>query len=206
MSKYTIHSIISHDFHANTYVVEGQNACMIIDAGASIEQIKSVCQKPVQAVFITHAHFDHIWYLEQYATAFNCPIYLSKEACDKLTNPDTNLSSSFCEKQLRVFLPEDRLIKIDNSLMVVDSIDIRSFVTKGHSNCSLSFVLGKDCFCGDLLFEDGIGRTDFEDGNIVSLYKSMKNLLAMDCKTFYPGHGFEFFKEDFVSNFNKKNK
>lgn len=204
MNKYKVHCLLSHDFHANTYIIEGQNFCVIIDAGASVEQIRQVCQKPVQAIFITHAHFDHIWYLEQYAKAFGCLIYMSSKACEKLNNPKTNLSDTFCEHELVVNVPNSRIAIIDHSEVFVQDVKISSYVTIGHSACSLSFVIDNHCFCGDLLFCDGIGRTDFEDGNIVSLYKSMKILLAMDIQTFYPGHGMSFQKEDYVNILNRK--
>lgn len=206
MSKPIIHCLFSHDFHANTYVVEGKEVCVVIDAGASVQDIKKVTQKPVYAILITHAHFDHIWYVEDYVREWGSLVYLSQNAVEKLDNPLTNLSHTFCEKELAVKVAEEQLVIIGNDKMNVGDIAIESVPTPGHSNCSLSFIIGESCFCGDLLFADGIGRTDFEDGNIVKLYKSMKLLLATNVREFYPGHGVMFDKEAYLDLFERKDR
>jgi len=70
---------------SNTFVVESAKSVIIIDAGAPIEKIKEAldccrpeapgCCKP-EAIFLTHEHYDHVYYLEDYEKEFGCPVHL----------------------------------------------------------------------------------------------------------------------------------
>lgn len=190
--------VLDSDWGGNTYVVESENQCFIVDAGVPLEELKSIVTKPVLGLLLTHAHFDHIFYLKDYLEYFDTKVYLSKLAVEKLANPGTNLSTRFCEKQLSILLDETQYEVVDTEFRIGDQ-EIQVVSTPGHSNCSVCFILNNNCFCGDLIFADGIGRTDFEDGNIVTLYRSIKKILATPVENFFPGHGVTFTKEQYQS-------
>ena len=54
------------ELQQNTYVVEQKDGCILIDAGVPLEEIRKITDKPISAVMLTHAHFDHIEYIEEY--------------------------------------------------------------------------------------------------------------------------------------------
>ena len=65
----------------------------------------------------------------------------------------------------------------------------------GHSLGSISLYneLKGVLFCGDVIFENGYGRTDFEGGNIEQLKNSIKEILNLPNKVIvFPGHGNSF--------------
>ena len=64
------------ELNQNTYVVEQEDGCILIDAGVSIEEIRKITNKPILAVLLTHGHFDHIDYIEEY-DELKIPIYAS---------------------------------------------------------------------------------------------------------------------------------
>ena len=61
----------------------------------------------------------------------------------------------------------------------------------GHKGDSVSYLFdNKYLFCGDFIFYESIGRTDFEDGNILDMYNSLKATNRYnDDVIIYPGHG-----------------
>ena len=63
--------------------------------------------------------------------------------------------------------------------------------TPGHSPGSLCFYWPweKALFCGDVLFKDGIGRTDLPGGSGALLKKSIETLSTLDVEVLLPGHG-----------------
>jgi len=70
-------------------------------------------------------------------------------------------------------------------------VNIRVLHTPGHTQGSVCFLFGLDCFAGDTLFQRGIGRTDLPGGDTQKIIFSIRNVLyRLPPKTVvYPGHG-----------------
>ncbi len=196
VNRMEIKCLVTGDWACNTYIVEDGKSCVIVDAGQTLEKVKSVVTLPVKAILVTHAHFDHIWYLRQYQEYWQCPVYMARVGVDKLDNPITNLSRQFCEQDLYCELDKTRVFVAEGDIDCF-GLPIIAVSIPGHSNCSVAYIIDQQCFSGDLVFADGIGRTDFADGNIVSLYRSVKKLMAEDIIDFYVGHGPVFSKDEY---------
>lgn len=62
--------------------------------------------------------------------------------------------------------------------------------TPGHKEDLISILMDNNLFCGDFIFENGIGRFDLEGGNFSDMQKSILKILKYDPSiTIYPGHG-----------------
>jgi len=63
--------------------------------------------------------------------------------------------------------------------------------TPGHSpgSVSLYWPRGKVLITGDVLFQQGVGRTDFYEGDSELLAESIKRLSSLDVEYLLPGHG-----------------
>jgi hydroxyacylglutathione hydrolase len=75
----------------------------------------------------------------------------------------------------------------------------------GHSPGSIGLYWPdqKALFCGDVIFEQNIGRTDFPGGNGALLKKSILSFSQLDCELLLPGHmGIVAGKENVQDNFN----
>lgn len=80
----------------------------------------------------------------------------------------------------------------DGDEIRLGSVVIKVLATPGHTDDSLSFVVGKNVFTGDALFVRGTGRTDFQNGNAEQLYASItEKLFALpDDTVVWPGHDY----------------
>jgi glyoxylase-like metal-dependent hydrolase (beta-lactamase superfamily II) len=78
-----------------------------------------------------------------------------------------------------------------DSTLALDDVSLRVLHTPGHTEGSICFIFGLDCFAGDTLFQRSIGRTDLPGGNSQKIVISIRSVLyALPPKTaVHPGHG-----------------
>jgi len=186
-----IRKFVTGRLDTNCYLVTEGETSLLIDAEVGLDKLAKEITR-LDAVLITHAHFDHIKNLEKIALKYNCKVYLHELAVDKLTDPSKNLSASFgfC-KSLEFDIEKMALeiLKGGETLNIGDIKDIKVFSTPGHTNCSLCFQIGENLFTGDTIFKNGVGRTDFKDGDFSSLLRSLRVLKELRYENIYPGHG-----------------
>ena len=72
--------IVSEKMGQNNYLVASENTAILIDGSAYVSQIeenlKMLGKVKLQAIFLTHCHFDHILELDNLIAKYNCPLYL----------------------------------------------------------------------------------------------------------------------------------
>lgn len=84
----------------NTYFIENEENVILIDPSSESQKIiKKLNQinKPLKAILLTHAHYDHIGALDDIIEKYQVPVYMSKDEFDFLTDPDKNGSSKFTQ-------------------------------------------------------------------------------------------------------------
>jgi len=62
------------------------------------------------------------------------------------------------------------------------------FKVPGHTKDSLAFLYSRVLFSGDTLFENGVGRVDFEESEPLKMEESLKLLRGLDYDVLCPGH------------------
>ena len=83
---------------SNCYILYGKKECIVIDPGVRTEVIFNVTKEnglSVKAVIITHAHYDHVVYLDELREKTKAPLYTSLEESEALTDPFSNASVLF---------------------------------------------------------------------------------------------------------------
>lgn len=183
-----LYHLRSGPLRVNTYfLVNEQNQAIVIDSGENykkIKQVESECGFKIEAVLLTHAHFDHAGNAKKLQDD-GAKIYISELDAQKLLN-EQNLSSDFGREF--DYLTADYTF-CDGQNISVCGIDIKVIATPGHTDGSVCFVVDKMLFTGDTLFLESVGRTDFVTGDRDQLVRSVKKLFALDGDyTVYPGH------------------
>ena len=184
----TIYTLCDDDFlGTNCYVVKTEEGCIVIDPGVPLEDVQQrVGNSPIVAVLLTHAHVDHVLYLQMYKEK-GIPVYLHEADNAAMGDPELNLSSDLLETM--TFPAADHLIREGDRLSLA-GLDIEVLHTPGHTPGSVCFRIGDDLFSGDTLFRLGYGRVDFPGGNVSDMAASLKRLKKLPGQTrVYPGHG-----------------
>ena len=184
----------------NTYILENDTACLVIDPGSDtssiLTELKAI-DKPVAAILLTHTHYDHIMSVEAVRQAYNHPpVYVAEAEKDWLMSPIDNLSGLDRHADLEDVICEDAefLYNIRSNYHLAD-FHFYVLETPGHSAGGVSIVFPEDHFVlsGDALFRETIGRTDLPTGNTDQLLTSIKEELFTLPSSYsvYPGHGSE---------------
>jgi hydroxyacylglutathione hydrolase len=197
MNDLQIRVVESMPFSENTYVVfrDGRDDCLVIDPGMEPDRILDLLRnlkKQPAAILNTHGHGDHIAGNEAMKAAFpDAPLMIGTNEARLLTDANANLTGLF---GMPIVSPKaDRLLnegdRIEFAGIELDVLDV-----PGHSPGHVVFVWRgspNKVFGGDVLFERGIGRTDFPGSNGPLLLRGIRSkLFTLPPETIvYPGHG-----------------
>lgn len=186
----------------NTYIVINGNVGFVVDPGGDAQEIYSIFRKQkakIEAILLTHAHFDHIGGVAELCRIASkgedgkenpqdAPtVFLHKDELEKIGSYK-NMGFSMNANPEK-FVP-DILLKGGETLKIA-GLDVKVIHTPGHAKGSLCYVVSDKIFVGDTLFFMSYGRTDFYDGNAKDLKNSIVNkLFALKGNyTILPGHG-----------------
>ncbi|MGG1615162.1 MBL fold metallo-hydrolase [Paenibacillus sp. NRS-1782] len=178
----------------NAYLLQGDDPqrAVIIDPGMNPGPLlRAIESLKIEAILLTHAHFDHIGGVDEIRKAKGCPVYLHPLEQDWLTSPKLNGSLMWPEASPPISTEPAEYDLAEGQQLNLIGHTFKVFSTPGHSPGSVSFLCGKDLFSGDVLFRQGVGRTDLTGGRERDLYDSIQNKLFPlgDDITVYSGHG-----------------
>lgn len=174
---------------ANCYLVMENHHALIIDPADILPNLDGILNQndcTLDAIVLTHAHFDHISGVDKIVNKFGCDVYLNPNEFDFLLDPDLNSSSAFymdvtCNANAKP------LIEGKNEIA---GFEVEAIYCPGHSIGSTVLKIEDCLFTGDVLFQGSIGRMDLATGSVTSMKQSLKKLVQLD-KDYkvYPGHG-----------------
>ena len=179
-------------YASNCYYVRNGNEALLIDPSVPFDdamaQLGDGAVIP-KTVLLTHAHFDHMFYLDEWRTRAGAALALHVLEEPALHNPQINLFGTFLHKELvfdsaEILLQEGDKLSLDGEALTV-------MHTPGHTVGSICLYGDGVIFTGDTIFTDGgYGRTDFYGGSEQALFDSIRRLKCLNVNaTMYPGHG-----------------
>jgi len=183
----------------NAYIVRAAadaKSAVIVDPGEEAERLLEAAEAlgvEVQAILITHCHFDHIGAVAPVARATGAPVY-----CPEIERPVLADINSWVPPGFGPFesYEADQTVKGGERLSLA-GLDIEVVFTPGHSPGHVTYAIAADgekeeraLLSGDVLFQGSVGRVDLPGGDWPVLERSIGTLLRTYPAetTVYPGH------------------
>jgi len=160
----------------NCYIsfAEDNDIGVIIDPGDDAEAILDVIRSikvDIQAIFLTHTHFDHIGAVRRIQQTLNIPVYVSGN--------ETNIKKDW-----------DVKLVSDGDKIEIGGVTYEFLLTPGHSQGSVCIMAESSIFSGDTLFRQNCGRCDLPGGDFKEMMRSLKRLSLLPGNyAVFPGHG-----------------
>jgi hydroxyacylglutathione hydrolase len=178
----------------NCYVArrDGADRGVIVDPGDEAERILGAVAQlglTVDAILVTHCHFDHIGAVAPVAEATGAPVW-----CPEIEVPV--LADIMSYVPWPGFGPfesyeADETVAGGEHLSIA-GLEIDVVFTPGHSPGHVTYAIPDEqaLFSGDVLFKGSVGRTDLPGGNWGTLLESIRGLVDAypEETTVYPGH------------------
>jgi hydroxyacylglutathione hydrolase len=179
----------------NCYIVRRKDApgALVVDPGDEaprlLAALESLGIETVEAILITHTHFDHIGAVAPVAEATKAPVYCPELEIEVLANimdyvpwPGFGPFESY---------QADHTVAGGDTLQIA-GLTIDVIFTPGHSPGHVTYAIADHAalFSGDVLFQGSVGRVDLPGGDWATLLSSIENLTNSfpPETTVYPGH------------------
>lgn len=179
----------------NTYIarVKDSESAVIFDPGDEaprlLEALAALEISKLEAILLTHTHFDHVGAVAPVARATGAPVYCPELETEVLANvmeyvpwPGIGPYESY---------DADHTVKGGERLSLA-GLEFEVSFTPGHSPGHVSYALPDEgaLFSGDVLFQGSVGRVDLPGGDWPTLLASIDGLINAypPETTVYPGH------------------
>jgi glyoxylase-like metal-dependent hydrolase (beta-lactamase superfamily II) len=184
----------------NSYIVRPDahsNRAVIVDPGDEAERLLEGVRAlgvEIEAILITHCHFDHIGAVAEVARATGAPVYCPEIERGVLADINGRVPPGFGPFES---YEADHTVKGGERLSMA-GLDIEVLFTPGHSPGHVTYAVAvsggeakeRALLSGDVLFGGSVGRVDLPGGDWATLERSIGGLLrAFPAETaVYPGH------------------
>ena len=181
-------------FQENCYLVVDEEAgrAVVVDPGGEGERVVEAIERSgaeLEAIWITHAHVDHVGAIAAVKRRWDVPVYL---------HPADRRLYEAASRQAEVYgipfeepPPPDREFSDGQQLTVGDN-ELTVMHAPGHAPGHVVIYGGGIALVGDCLFAGSIGRTDLPFSNPPQLAATLEKIAALPPETVvYPGHGVE---------------
>lgn len=177
-----VESHLNELFSSMSYFYKGA----LIDPGDKWERFNNV-----KVVLLTHAHFDHIYGLnELFHDSKNIKVYTNEKGKEMLLNARKNLS--FYNGAPFVFDYPEYIVVIDDGeeVEIDNGIFAKAIYTPGHNPSCVTWIIENNIFSGDSYIPCIKTVTNLPNGNRAQAISSEQIILRLSLqRTIFPGHG-----------------
>lgn len=179
-------------FQENCYLLTETDSkrCAIIDPGAEPDRIITAIERAggvPEAIWLTHAHLDHVGAISGLRRQFDVPVYL--HPLDEPLYATASRQAALYGLPFEQPEPADRTLG-DGDVMELGALRFVVMHAPGHAPGHVVFHGHGVALVGDCLFAGSIGRTDLPLSNPRDLAASLERIVALPDETVvYPGHG-----------------
>ncbi|WNL46119.1 MBL fold metallo-hydrolase [Dyella sp. BiH032] len=195
--SYDVKAFFHADTNTFTYVVHEGRSAVVIDpvldydaaaarvGTASVDAVVAYVQEQrltVDWVLETHAHADHLSAGDHLRNALGAKLAIG----EGIIQVQARFKKLFGlgEEFVADGRQFDQLLR-DGDRLHAGAMEIRVMATPGHTDDSLTYLIGDAAFVGDTIFapETGTARCDFPGGDAARLYGSIQKILALPTDT-----------------------
>lgn len=185
-------SITVGAFQENCYLVSdsGSDALAIVDPGSEPDAIIAAVErtgKTPQAIWITHAHVDHIGAIAPVKRRWDVPVWLHPldEPLYRVGGRQAQLYGIPYDEP-----PDPDRQFADGDVLRLGSLELKVMHAPGHAPGHVVIHGNRNALVGDCLFAGSIGRTDLPFSNPADLEASLQRIIQLPPDTaVHPGHG-----------------
>ena len=169
-----------------------RSEALVIDPAGEVKRIVSRLRKQeleCKGILCTHGHVDHVAGAGPLSDAVGAPVYIHEADAGALASPRTKLVG--LAGGVLATRPRQVQYLEDGDRVEVGELSLEVLSTPGHTRGGLSFYTPGYLFCGDLIFQGSIGRTDLKGGSLQTLLSSVREKVwdLPDDTLILPGHG-----------------
>ena len=167
----TLHTLPLGAYQTNCYILhqEDSSSCVVIDPGYTPEVILDFLAGKglkLEAILLTHGHFDHVGAVRDLAAETGCKVYLNP---DDLSMPPRMTAGPLYYTDTYS----------DGDTLSPAGIPFQVLSTPGHTPGSVCLIAENYLFSGDTLFAGSRGRTDLPGGSTRAILESLRRLAAL---------------------------
>ena len=177
-----VYAMALGDYQTNCYIIhdETSKTCCVIDPGYDADTILDKLDSlglTLEAILLTHGHFDHVGAVKELAAETSCDVYIHPE--DLSMPPMMTAGPLYYTKTYA-----------EGTQLKLAGLEVTVLHTPGHTPGSVCLLVENTIFSGDTLFQGSCGRTDLPGGNWAAITKSLKRLAALEGNFWvFSGHG-----------------
>ena len=194
-----IHFMVMGPIENNVYIISDDAATIVVDptcdSDVIIGALEKLGKKKLDAIILTHSHYDHVGAAAKLRRLTGATVIASKADAPYIERTVKPLRDDYEFAACEVDQPVD-----DGDVIQIGNMAWKVILPPGHTPGSMCLFLDpqfgtfKDAapvlISGDTLFYGSIGRTDFEGGSMPDMRASLKRLAVLPDQTVVlPGHG-----------------
>ena len=177
-----VHTLPLGSYQTNCYIIHdtASKTCCVIDPGYTPDVVLDKVESlglTIEAILLTHGHFDHVGGVKQLAAETGCDVYIHPD--DLSMPPMMTAGPLYYTKTYR-----------EGDTLHLAGLTLSVLHTPGHTPGSVCLLADTTMFSGDTLFARSCGRTDLPGGDWAAITKSLHRLAAFETNYWVcPGHG-----------------
>jgi glyoxylase-like metal-dependent hydrolase (beta-lactamase superfamily II) len=184
--------LVTGPFQENCYIVSDPDtgATVVVDPGSDGDRVIAEVERTgreLDAIWVTHAHVDHIGAIAPVKRRWNVPVYLHPldEPLYRVGGRQAQLYGIPYEEP-----PSPDAHFEDGQTLTLGGITLSVMHVPGHSPGHVVIHGHGQALVGDCLFAGSVGRTDLPFSNAAQLEASLARIMSLPPETvIHPGHG-----------------
>jgi len=159
---------------ANCFIIAAGGEALVVDPGDEPEHVVAALDELAvapSAILLTHGHFDHFGAAAVLQRRFSLPVYVGALDAPLIAGSGLGTIAGLSVE------PVSDAVTLAGEQELALTVPITAIPTPGHSPGSYTFALPGHLFCGDLIFQGSVGRTDLPGGSSEQLLNSIADLV-----------------------------